>query len=151
MSLISYTEYLEQEKRIYATANFTGNSDIIINRDADMFTDWNDLLGVSIPAGTVCYYEGIKYLVIQAVIPIISQPPNATGMLAIYKPYRDSGIYEWLSGEYVEIGWIRYVISEYEDIGVTIDRYKAIQDPGANIYSPDLTPSIWEKMENEDI
>ncbi len=135
MSLISYQEYLAQEKRIYATASFADSSDIIISKPVDMFPDWSDLVGTSITAGTVCVYEDIKYLVLQSVTPIESQPPSMTGMLAIYKPYRDSGVYEWLYGEYVEIGWVR----TYNDIS-----YQAIQDPGANIYSPDLVPAVWE-------
>ncbi len=133
--MISYEEYVAQEKRIYAKANLTGESDIICARDAEMFPNWEDLVGTSVPAGTVCAHEGVKYLVAQAVTPIESQAPGDEGMLAVYKPYRDGDVYPWLYGEYIEIGWQR-------SVGDVV--YTAIQDPGANIYSPELVPAVWE-------
>lgn len=57
------------------------------------------------------------------------------GMLAIYQPYQGKQGYQWVYGEYTEIGFTRY------HNGVL---YKAVQDPNANIYSPDQVPAIWE-------
>ncbi len=98
--------------------------------------------------GQVVQYNGIKYLVMQDITQVLSsQKPSDEGMLAIYKPYRDSKEYEWLYGEYVEIGWIRTVTKEV-DGEIVITKYVAIQGVGANIYSPELVPAIWEVIED---
>ncbi len=133
--MISYAEYIAQEKRIYAKTNMTGEHDIICTRQPEMFPRWADLVGTLVNAGTVVVDNGIKYLTMQAVTPVASQPPSTTGMLAVYKPYRDGDVYPWLYGEYVQQGWRRTV----GDV-----TYTAIQDPGANIYSPEQVPAVWE-------
>lgn len=101
---------------------------------------WEEYLGKSLTGGMVVVLNDVKYLVMQDIATVLeSQAPDDEGMLALYKPYRDSGVYEWLYGEYVEIGWVR----TYNGVS-----YTAIQDPNANIYSPDLVPAVWEVEDN---
>ncbi len=130
--LMSVSECLAMIKKLQAQATFAEPQDIL--RMPDQFvTEWQ--AGVQLGAGRVVLHEGVKYLVLQAVATLESQLPSDTGMLAVYKPYTDASCKEWIYGEYVESGWQRVFD------GVT---YTAIQDAGANIFSPDLVPAIWE-------
>ena len=51
---------------------------------AQMFESWE--AGVTYEAGYRIAYEGVIYEVIQKVMSIENQPPNAEGMLAVYRP-----------------------------------------------------------------
>ncbi len=148
MSLVSVQQRLAEIKAMMAKAVYSENDseELLEIRTSDCPL-WSDYIGLSLKQGQVVLLNNIKYLVMQAVAVVIeSQSPSNTGMLAIYKPYRDSGTYEWLYGEYVEVGWIRTVTTD-----TTISSYKAIQDTGANIHSPELVPSVWELVETEEI
>lgn len=97
---------------------------------------WSDYIGESLEEGAVVSKYEVKYKVMNKIDKVLEiQPPDGDGMLALYKPYRDDGLYEWLYGEYVEVGWQRV----WNDV-----IYTAIQDPNANIYNPDLVPAVWE-------
>ncbi len=97
---------------------------------------WSDYIGQSLEAGMVVAKDGVKYLVVNNIDTVLeSQSPDLEGLLALYKPFRDSATYQWLYGEYVEIGWVR----TYGGLS-----YTAIQDPNANISSPDLAPAVWQ-------
>lgn len=137
--IVSYSQRLKDLQKLSLLANLTNENELIVSLPNNCITKFEDVIGKLLPIGTVVTYNNIKYLVMQSVTPIETQPPNATGMLALYKPYRDNNEYEWLYGEYVEVDWIRTVTTEE-----TTTRYKAIQDPNANIYSPELVPSVWE-------
>ena len=54
----------------------------------DILPTWSDLLerGEKVQAGVCLMHSGQCYRVVQAVKPIISQPPDAGGMLAVYRP-----------------------------------------------------------------
>lgn len=54
----------------------------------DILPTWSDLLerGEKVQAGVCLMHSGQCYRVVQAVKPIISQPPGADGMLAVYRP-----------------------------------------------------------------
>lgn len=145
MKLKPYKERLKEIQNEFGK-NTTRTDKEIIEVFENYLPQFNDCIGKLLTQGQVISHNGIKYKVMQSVTPIESQPPNATGMLAIYKPYRDDEEYEWLYGEYVEIGWIRYTITGTEEEPI-INRYKAIQDPNANIYSPELIPAIWVLIE----
>ncbi len=142
MGLVSVKQRLAEIKAIMAKAVYSeSDSQELINIRTSDCPLWESYIGLSLNQGQVVLYNNIKYLTMQAVAVVLEgQSPSDTGMLAIYKPYRDSGKYEWLYGEYIEIGWVRYVTDE--DGNVT--RYRAIQDPNANIYSPELVPGIWQ-------
>ncbi len=142
--IVSYSQRLKDLQKLSLLANLTNENELIVSLPNNCITKFEDVIGKLLPIGTVVTYNNIKYLVMQSVTPIETQPPNATGMLAIYKPYRDSDEYPWLYGEYVEIGWIRNVVNENDKIV----RYRAIQDPNANIYSPEIVPNIWEVVED---
>lgn len=81
-------------------------------------------------------YNGVKYLVMNAVTAQAHYPPDMENgaMLAVYKPYQRPYDCDWMYGEYCEVGYTR------RDGGVL---YRAIQDPGANIYAPSQVPAIW--------
>ncbi len=138
--VISYSRRITDLQKLSLLANLENQNELIVNLPKDCITNFNDVIGTLLPQGTILYHNGIKYLTIQPITPLASQTPDSIGMLAHYKPYRDGQEYEWLYGEYVEIGWVRYVTDE--DGNVT--RYRAVQDPNANIYSPELVPGIWQ-------
>lgn len=130
--LMSVTERLTQIKKMQAQASFSEPQEIL-DLPEQYITDWQ--AGVTLSAGQLVLYGGVKYLVLQAVTTLESQLPSDTGMLAIYKPYTDSTLKDWIYGEYVEIGWQRM----YDGLV-----YTAIQDAGANVHTPDLVPAVWQ-------
>lgn len=101
------------------------------------YEEWSTYIDKLLVEGTIVSYNGIDYRVMQDVYPNLTQTPDSDGMLAIYMIYRGSDTYEWLYGEYVEVGWIRT-----ED-GV---EYIAIQYPNMNTCSPSTVASVWAKV-----
>ena len=65
------------------TASFSV-SEFAVMAQAHVFDSWQ--AGQSYSAGYRLEHEGIVYEVVQAVTSIETQPPNAEGMLAIYRP-----------------------------------------------------------------
>ena len=159
MKLVSVEQRLKEIQNIMSKAIFTekDSADIVNIRITDC-PKWQDyiyrepiegeeVVNKSLEKGMIVEHQGVKYLVMQKIATVLeSQLPNATGMLALYKPYRDSEEYEWLYGEYVEIGWVRYTVKGTEQEPI-VTRYKAIQEPNANIYSPELVPAVWQVVE----
>lgn len=127
-----------QEIRDLSQGNVT--SDLLVSVPTSYLPQWADVIGTSLEANSLVALYDIKYLVLQKVTAQEHQAPNSDGMLAIYKPYRTTGVYEWLYGEYCVKGDVRTVGD---------DSYEAIQDPGANIYSPELVPAVWVKVEEK--
>ncbi len=144
MKLVSVKERLQEIKSIMARATYAeGEHEALINVRISDCPEWQNFIGEGLSKGRVVLHNDIKYLIVQDVTSVLeSQPPNTEGMLSIYKPYRDSNEYEWLYGEYVEVGWIRYIVDESNNI----IRYEAIQNPNANIYSPETVPAIWSQV-----
>ncbi len=116
------------------------SSELAVSIPANYLAQFDDVIGTTLAKDSLVAIGDVKYLVMQDTIAQSHQRPDSEGMLAIYKPYREKGVYEWLYGEYCEIDDIR----TYNDI-----RYTAIQDPGANIYSPDQVPAIWEVIKED--
>lgn len=118
-----------------AHADMTGEDETIIDMPAEYCPEWVD--GMALKAGQPVRYKGIKYLVQQPVSAQAHYPPDMPdgAMLSIYKPYQGKHGYEWLYGEYCEVGFTRY------DGGVL---YVAVQAPGANIFRPSEVPAVWE-------
>ncbi len=86
-------------------------------------------------------HNGVDYIVMQDITDALeSQSPDADDMLALYMIWRGEGLYEWLYGEYVKLGWQR----TYEG-----DTYECITETaGANIYEPIAVESVWSKVKN---
>lgn len=132
---MKYNELADKIKALTAKADLTDSADTILDLPNKYVPEWSDYIGTQLSAGSLVAHNEIKYLVLQTLTSIESQPPSDTGMLALYQPYQGKYNYTWVYGEYTEIGFTRYHNSVL---------YKAIQDPNANIYSPDQTPAIWE-------
>lgn len=146
MNLVSVAERLKEIRDIMSKARYTAedNAEIVNIRNTDCPL-WSDSIGGMLELGQIVMHNNIKYLVMQTVYPNETQTPDGLGMLAIYKPYTDGELKEWIYGEYVEIGWQRID-------GNAI--YQAIQDPNTNDHRPSETPAIWElvsEIESEEI
>lgn len=120
---------------IMRNANMSEESATIIDVPADYCPEWTP--NTAYKQGQVVAYNGIKYLLMQDTTSVAHYPPNMPygAMLAVYKPYQGKYNYDWLYGEYCDVGYTRY------DNGVL---YRAIQNPNANIYPPSAVPSVWE-------
>ena len=60
--------------------------------------------------------------------------PNGA-MLSIYKPYQGKYGYNWMYGEYCEVGFTRYD---------GVELYECTSDPLANVNPPSQVPSCWK-------
>lgn len=91
--------------------------------------------------GEIAQYGDGLYRVMQAVAAQAHQPPDAEGMLAVYKPIQiaqEGEALPWVEGEHVEQGQRR----RYE--GVV---YECVQaDAGANVHAPPLVPAVWTEV-----
>lgn len=119
---------------IVGKADLTGENKTIVDLPAQYAPEWAP--GTTYAAGRVVTHNGIKYLVVNSVTAQDHNPPDMENgaMLAVYKPYQRPYDCNWMYGEYCEVGYTRW------DGGVL---YRAIQDPGANIYAPSQVPAVW--------
>lgn len=103
---------------------------------AALFEDWQ--ADTSYKASTILRHNGKLYRVQQIHTSKSHQPPDATGMLAIYTPVQaptsDGKVLPWVYGEAVSIGDKR----SYEG-----KIYECYASAGANIWTPDIVPAIW--------
>lgn len=101
-----------------------------------LFEDWQ--VDTSYKTGTILRHNEKLYRVQQAHTSKSHQPPDATGMLAIYTtiqaPTSDGKVLPWIYGEAVSIGDKR----SYEG-----KIYECYASAGANIWTPDIVPAIW--------
>ena len=134
----SADERLAEIQSLAAHANMTGEDKAIVSMPVSYATPWED--GLRFGVGRLLSYKGIKYLTVQEATAQAHYPPDMPNgaMLSVYKPYQGKHGYNWLYGEYIEVGFTRY-----ED-GVL---YRAYQDPGANIFPPSQVPAVWEVVE----
>lgn len=123
---------------IVGKADLTGENKTIVDLPAQYAPEWTP--GTTYAAGRVVTHNGIKYLVTNSVTAQEHYPPDMENgaMLAVYKPYQRPYDCDWMYGEYCEVGYTRW------DDGVL---YRAIQDPGANIYAPSQVPAVWEVVD----
>ena len=126
---------LAEIQTIMRNADMSEESATIIDIPVDYCPDW--VADTKYKQGQVVSYKEIKYLLMQDTTSAAHYPPNMPNgaMLAIYKPYQGKLGYNWLYGEYCDVGYTRY------DNGVL---YRAIQNPNANIYPPSALPAVWE-------
>lgn len=125
---------LAEIQTVMSRADLSGEDKTIIELPAQYAPEWAP--GTTYAAGRVVTHNGIKYLVANSVTAQEHYPPDMENgaMLAVYKPYQRPYDCDWMYGEYCEVGYTRW------DDGVL---YRAIQDPGANIYAPSQVPAIW--------
>lgn len=133
---------IEQAQKIRESINginYTASPAQILTLPAGAVDEWTP--GRKYTAGQLTNWNGIKYLIIPPIVTAQAhQPPDMPdgAMLSVYKPFRDSGRYPWLYGEYCLKGYERQHNGKW---------YKVIQtDAGANIYTPDQVPAVWEEM-----
>lgn len=131
----SVQDRLDGIRLLTGAADLIGEDDAIIGLPVNFCPEWT--AGAAYKAGRLVAYGGVKYLILQNVTAAQHYPPNMPdgAMLSVYKPYQGKHGYDWLYGEYCEIGFTRL------HAGVL---YRAIQDPGANIFPPDQVPAVWE-------
>lgn len=125
---------LAEIQTVMSRADLSGEDKTIIEPPAQYAPEWAP--GTTYAAGRVVTHNGIKYLVANSVTAQEHYPPDMENgaMLAVYKPYQRPYDCDWMYGKYCEVGYTRW------DDGVL---YRAIQDPGANIYAPSQVPAIW--------
>ena len=135
----SVEKRLENIREIVGAADMTEKHAVIVDTPPMYCAEWTP--GAEYKRGQLVALNAVKYLLLQDTVAQAHYPPDMPNgaMLAIYKPYQGKERYTWLYGEYCEIGWTRYDGA---------DLYRAIQNPGANIYAPSVVPAIWEKVEN---
>lgn len=138
-------ELLMAKVRTYTlqTASFT-TAEFVLLAKAKMFDSWQ--AGVTYEAGYRIEHEGVVYEVIQKVTAIDNQPPNAQGMLAIYRPLSvdvETGKepngsvddpYTFMYGMDVQTG-MYYKYNEHI--------YQAQLDMPNCVWTPD-TPGLWQ-------
>lgn len=125
---------LAEIQTVMSRADLSGEDKTIIELPAQYAPEWAP--GTTYAAGRVVTHNGIKYLVVNSVTAQAHYPPDMENgaMLAVYKPYQRPYDCDWTYGEYCEVGYTRWA-------GGVL--YRAIQDPGANIYAPSQVPAIW--------
>ncbi|MFI3322862.1 MAG: hypothetical protein R3Y50_10145 [Rikenellaceae bacterium] len=139
-NLINYKDFIEKINRIVNKTTFEeieSDIELMLDLPAQYVPQWSEYIGKELTKGSLVNHLGVKYLVIQTLTPIESQTPDSVGMLAVYKPYQGKYGYQWVYGEYSEVGFTRYFEGKL---------YEAIQGPNANIYSPDLVSAIWVEV-----
>lgn len=137
-ALVSTEARLSDIRALSAHADMTGEDKAIVDMPPMYCAPWEP--GSTYKQGQLVSYYAVKYLILQTVTAQEHQPPNMPNgaMLSVYKPYQGRERYTWLYGEYCEVGFTRYE-------GAVL--YRAIQDPGANIFPPSQVPAVWEVVE----
>ncbi len=135
-------ERKRQIQDITARANLSGQNQLILDVPADFAPEWQP--DKDYTAGKLLSYNGVKYLVIQAVRSLLVYPPDMSGgaMAAIYKPYQGGYGYEWLAYEYTEVGFTRFWNGKL---------YECISPPNANNFPPDtvgVLGVLWKEKIN---
>jgi hypothetical protein len=124
---------------IVQNTSFNLNRGRILRLPYTLFKKWES--GKNYVVNEVLQYEGIKYFTIKA--PNSNQntiPPSNQSMIDNYRPFTDVDDKEWIYGEYVENGFIRF-----ED-GVAY-KAKGITDPVYGFFNktaPSLATQNWE-------
>ena len=81
-------EQTQSAAKLYVQAIDTTIDDVTALDVPDFFKTWQEVLneGKELAANRIINKDGKLYRVVQAVTPVASQPPDAEGMLAIYRP-----------------------------------------------------------------
>ncbi len=143
-NLVSVAQRLAEIQAITAMATFSADDpDTVLDMRVTDCPTWDSLVGKTITQGTLCQYDGVKYMAVQGQTVSAVYPPNMKGVESLWRPYTDSSDKSWIYNEYVEIGWRRSVTTGTDDEPVTT-WYECTAAAGDNLYSPELVPAIWE-------
>lgn len=134
------------QRQIAQIATFT-NEEYKVLADAEIFPVW--AAGESYVKDERIQHKGIVYQVVQDVTAIENQPPDLTGMLAIYRPLSEAGHEE---GEGTKENPINFLLGMdcekgkyYYFNGKT---YLAVQDMKPCVWEPGSagTTAIWQEV-----
>ena len=124
-------------KYIVGGQDFSKNPSTILHLTPEMCPEW--AVGMVIPAKSVVSYKGVKYYCATGATAQAHFPPDGQGLEAVYKPYTDASLKEWIYNEYVESGWQRI------DGGKMYEVYNV--GGGAlmnNLWKPSALPANWK-------
>ena len=84
-------EQTQAAAKLYVQAIDTTIDDVTALSMPDFFKTWQEVLneGKELAANRIINKDGTLYRVVQAVNPAEMQPPDAEGMLAVYRPIQD--------------------------------------------------------------
>lgn len=134
------------QRQIAQIATFT-NEEYKILADAEIFPVW--AAGETYAKNERIQHKGIVYQVMQDVIAIENQPPDLTGMLAIYRPISEAGHEEGDGTKENPINFLLGMDCEkgkyYYFNGKT---YLAVQDMKPCVWEPGSagTSAVWQKV-----
>jgi len=136
-------EMFAQMTEIVQNTSFLNTRNKILKLPYTLFKLWES--GKNFTTNEVLQHEGVKYFVIKA--PNNNQntiPPSEPSMIDNFRPFTDVDDKEWIYGEYVENGFIRYFNG---------DAYEAqnISDPVygfTNKVTPNLAAANWKVITN---
>ena len=134
-------EMFAQMTEIVQNTSFVTDRQRILKLPYTLFKVWKS--GYAGVANEILQHKGVKYFTVKK--PNAQQAliePNSPDAIEIYRPFTDIDDKEWIFGEYIENGWIRY------DNGVAYQAY-GITDP-LNVFmnrvKPSLAPANWKKV-----
>ena len=90
---------------VVGTHDFSGNTAKILDLTPEMCPEWK--AGMVIAAKSVVSYNGVKYYCPNGATAQAHFLPDGIGLEAVYKPYTDASLKNWIYNEYVEAGWQR--------------------------------------------
>jgi len=112
----------------------------LLDLTPEMCPEWT--VGMVIPSKAVVQYKGIKYYCATGATAQAHFPPDGQGLEAVYKPYTDKELKNWIYNEYVESGWQRI-----DPNGNTYEVYNV--GGGAlmnNLWQPSALPANWKLL-----
>ncbi|MFI3249153.1 MAG: hypothetical protein R3Y39_08520 [Rikenellaceae bacterium] len=135
ISKANETATIDKYKSLVDSVDFSTHLELAQDIPNTSVRSWESYMGETLPAGKMVGYKGYNYVSITAIQVIDVYAPT----LAVnnYQLYQGKYGYQWISGEYIDLGYTRY----YNGV-----LYTAIQKPSDNIASPDLVPAIWEEV-----
>lgn len=134
------------QRQMAQTATFTANEYKVL-AEAELFPVWT--AGETYAKGDRIQHNGIVYEVVQAVTAQSHQPPDMTGMLAIYRPISEAGHEEGDGTKENPINFILGMDCEkgkyYYFNGKT---YLAVQDMKPCVWEPGSagTAAVWQEV-----
>ncbi|MFR9496685.1 MAG: hypothetical protein SNG81_10015 [Rikenellaceae bacterium] len=135
ISKANETATIDKYKSLVDSVDFSTHLELAQDIPNTSVRSWESYMGETLPIGKMVSYGGHNYVTTTAIQVIDAYTPDVA--INNFQPHQGKYCYTWIYGEYCEIGFTRY------HNGVL---YEAIQDPGANIYSPNLAPAIWNEV-----
>ncbi len=139
MKLLTVEEKLTQIRVLTLFVSAENRQAILSEIPQNFCTDFDELIGKSVQRGAILQCDGKKYMVMQDTMLTVQNRPLVSGASDIFRLHQGEGMHPWVSGEYCEVGYLRML----EDV-----IYEAVQDPGANVHSPELNTKVWRQAGN---